>query len=117
MSPELPAGWIAYTATVRYSDGNAQQEALDNEAKLLVQTILTRHTPHWRLGPWGTSDTLYSAQDWQRAARNAALDCDYSAVIQMMTEEDGYQADPRCADRVELPWAFADMARVFGGVR
>ncbi len=23
MSPELPAGWIAYTATVRYSDGPA----------------------------------------------------------------------------------------------
>jgi hypothetical protein len=48
----------------------AQQEALDTEAKLLVQTILTRHT-HWRLGPWGTSDTLYSAQDWQEAARLA----------------------------------------------
>ncbi|MDR6511505.1 ribonuclease HI [Novosphingobium capsulatum] len=95
----------------------AQQEALDTEAKLLVQTILAQYSINWGLGPWGTSDTLYSAQDWQEAARLAALDCHYDYVIQMMTEEDGYQADPRCADRVELPWAFADMARVFGGYR
>lgn len=26
MSPELPAGWIAYTATVRYSDGSIRAQ-------------------------------------------------------------------------------------------
>jgi hypothetical protein len=65
----------------------------------------------------GTTDTLYSREDWQKAAHFAALDRHYDHIIQMMDEEDGYQGCPRTSYGWERPWSDADMARVFGGAR